>query len=71
MAVTGDAADFDTSADRAETVHRYNFLDHQFNAMIGQAEQDRVKASLWDVDAKARVEACEQLSDAINSLSIS
>ena len=28
-AVTGDAADFDTGADRAETVHRYNYLSHQ------------------------------------------
>ncbi|WP_421235496.1 DUF637 domain-containing protein [Aeromonas enteropelogenes] len=27
-AVTGDAADFDTGADRAETVHRYNYLEH-------------------------------------------
>lgn len=31
-AVTGDAADFDTSADRAETVHRYNYLSHQQKA---------------------------------------
>lgn len=27
-AVTGDAADFDTGAERAETVHRYNALEH-------------------------------------------
>lgn len=31
-AVTGDAADFDTGADRAETVHRYNYLSHQQKA---------------------------------------
>jgi hypothetical protein len=28
-AVTGDENDFDTGADRAETVHRYNYLSHQ------------------------------------------
>lgn len=69
-AVTGDAADFDTGADRAETVYRYNLLDHQFNTMMAQAEQDRVKAGLGDADAKARVEAREQLSDAINNLTL-
>lgn len=29
VAVTGDENDFDTGADRAETVHRYNYLSHQ------------------------------------------
>lgn len=29
MAVTGDENDFDTGAERAETVHRYNYLSHQ------------------------------------------
>ncbi|MCS3770387.1 filamentous hemagglutinin [Aeromonas hydrophila] len=69
-AVTGDAADFDTGANSAETVYRYNLLEHQFDTMMAQAEQDRVKAGLGDVDAKARVEAREQLSDAINNLTL-
>ncbi|WP_429072676.1 DUF637 domain-containing protein [Aeromonas veronii] len=69
-AVTGDAADFDTGANRAETVYRYNLLEHQFDTMMAQAEQDRVKAGLGDADAKARVEAREQLSDAINNLTL-
>ncbi|MGY4024928.1 DNA/RNA non-specific endonuclease [Aeromonas rivuli] len=29
VAVTGDQNDFNTGADRAETVHRYNYLSHQ------------------------------------------
>ncbi|MFM5820060.1 DUF637 domain-containing protein [Aeromonas sanarellii] len=32
VAVTGDENDFDTGADRAETVHRYNYLSHQQKA---------------------------------------
>ncbi len=28
-AITGDEHDFDTGADRAETVHRYNYLEHK------------------------------------------
>ena len=31
-AVTGDENNFDTGADRAETVHRYNYLSHQQKA---------------------------------------
>ncbi|MGL5487350.1 MAG: DUF637 domain-containing protein [Shewanella sp.] len=69
-AVTGDENNFDTGADRAEKVYRYNLLEHQFDTMMAQAEQDRVKAGLGDVDAKARVEAREQLSDAINNLTL-
>ncbi|UXB09947.1 filamentous hemagglutinin N-terminal domain-containing protein (plasmid) [Aeromonas dhakensis] len=69
-AVTGDENDFNTGADRAETVYRYNLLEHQFDTMMAQAEQDRVKAGLGDEDAKARVEAREQLSDAINNLTL-
>ncbi|MFQ2049212.1 DUF637 domain-containing protein [Aeromonas veronii] len=69
-AVTGDENNFDTGADRAETVYRYNLLEHQFDTMMAQAEQDRVKAGLGDADAKARVEAREQLSDAINNLTL-
>ncbi|WP_429068271.1 DUF637 domain-containing protein [Aeromonas bestiarum] len=30
VAVTGDENDFDTGADRAETVHRYNALEHMY-----------------------------------------
>ena len=32
VAVTGDQNQFDTGADRAETVHRYNYLSHQQKA---------------------------------------
>ncbi|WP_421153361.1 hypothetical protein [Aeromonas dhakensis] len=32
VAVTGDESDFDTGADRAETVYRYNYLSHQQKA---------------------------------------
>lgn len=70
VAVTGDENDFDTGADRAETVHRYNFQQHQFDAMVGQAKYDEVMAGLGNIDAKARVEARAQLAETLLNLAV-
>ena len=70
VAVTGDQNQFDTGADRAETVHRYNFSQHQFDVMVGQAKYDEVMADLGNIDAKARIEARAQLAETLFSLAL-
>lgn len=55
-AVTGDAADFDTGAERAETVYRYNSLQHMFN-LAAEAKMADVNKGLEPIIKKADEEA--------------
>lgn len=47
-AVTGDAADFDTGADRAETVYRYNYLAHSESAERDNQLREAEKGTLTE-----------------------
>ncbi|HHW4402794.1 TPA: DUF637 domain-containing protein [Aeromonas hydrophila] len=56
VAVTGDQNQFDTGAERAETVYRYNSLQHMFN-LAAEAKMADVNRGLEPIIKKADEEA--------------
>ncbi|QWL68820.1 hypothetical protein HQ397_00895 [Aeromonas hydrophila] len=56
VAVTGDENDVNTGADRAETVYRYNSLQHMFN-LAAEAKMADVNRGLEPIIKKADEEA--------------